>query len=99
MLMQIFLFFWLIVAPTAAILWFARTSYPLETLIFPSEYFQGDATVRDHLASDALRVHHHLGRRRRDLFAELPVHPLDGRFAGAVPVARTEGRSPPLQNE
>ena len=47
--------------------------------------FQGDAAVRDRLAPDPLRVHHHLGHHRRDLFAGLPLHPLHGRFAGAVP--------------
>src|SRR6202051_3938617 len=61
--------------------------------------FQGDAAIRDRLATYSLHVHHHLGLPRRDLFAGLPLHPLDGRFTGAVPLARAQGRSPHVQNE
>ncbi len=60
--------------------------------------FQGDAAARDRLAPHRLLVHHHLGHRRRDLFAGLPLHPLHGCFAGAVPLARAQGRSPHVQN-
>ncbi len=44
---------------------------------------QGDAALRDRLAPGPLRVRHHLGHRRRDLFAGLSLHPLHGRVARA----------------
>ena len=86
-LMQILLSLWLIVVPAAAISWFARALIPAGEAELSGESQDG-AAVRDRLATYSLHVHHHLGRRRRNLFAGLPLHPLDGRFTRAVPLAR-----------
>ena len=98
-LMQVFIFFWLSVVPAAAILWFARGFIPAGEADAFRSLFQGDATFRDRLAPEPLRVHHHLGHRHSDLLAGLPLHPLHGRFAGTVSLAGTQGRSPHVQNE
>ena len=62
-LMQVFIFFWLSVVPTAAILWFARSFISRWRRRAFRRIFQGDAAVRDRLAPDPLRVHHRLGAR------------------------------------
>ena len=85
-LMQIFLFFAVIVVPApprSCGLPAISSRWPIADL--PGELLQGDAAVRDRLAPGPLHVCHSLGHHCRDLLAGLPLHSLDGRFAGAAP--------------
>ena len=93
-LMQVFLSFWLIVVPAATISWFARDLIPGGEGELSGEYFRVTPLVDIVWHLDSLHVHHHLGRRGRDLCTGLSVHPLDRRFAGALPLARAQGRPP-----
>src|SRR5208282_4233871 len=90
--MQVVIFFWLRVVPTAAIVWFARALIPAEEAELSEGYFS---------AVPLFEIVWHL-----ILYAFITTWVivvvtslLDCRFAGAVPLARAQGRSPHVQNK
>ena len=98
-LMQIFLSFWLVVVPTAAIVWLARALVPAGGGELSERIFQGDAAVRDRLVPGSLLVHRHLAHRRRDLRCWAASSYAGRPFRRACIPRAGSGRSPPVQNE
>ena len=97
-LMQIFITFWLIVVPTAAILWFATGLIPAGDAELSGEYFKvtplfeivWHLTLYAFITTGATVV--------VTSVAGLPVHALHARFAGAVSLAWPARCSPHVQN-
>ena len=75
-LMQVFLDFWLIVVPTAAVTWFAVTFIPVRETEVASEYFKVTPLHRDCLAHEPVHFCHHLGDHRPDFSDCLPLSSL-----------------------
>jgi hypothetical protein len=101
-LMQIFIFFWLNLLPGSVILWLGRSLIPAGEAELADAYFKVAPLTEIAWQLTLYAFITTWAAACRGLSAELPLHPLDGGFAGVVSVARAPGRSPPLpieQNE
>ena len=98
-LMQVFLDFWLLVAPTASVAWFAATLTTRRRDRRCQCVLPDHTAARDRLAHEPLRVRHHLGDHRPNFGRGLRLPSLHTRLAGAVSLTRAQGRSPLVPSE